>query len=162
MSVIVFLGSWVVNNCCKDEWYWWHSEFFFNSWWKNLQPMLRESRTRMRRRKTKAAYCIQSTVDSENFDKISHVESTKETCDNLVKYYEGGDKVKVVKLQTLFKIRYKHYRLRYGRNIVVPTSSRANETRLVARSLGRTLKSIRSMIRLMNPWKRRRKLLSER
>ena len=46
----------------------------------------------------KVAYCIQSTVDSANFDKISHTESTKEAYDILIKYYERGEKVKFVKL----------------------------------------------------------------
>lgn len=49
----------------------------------------------------KAAYCIQTTVDSTNFDRISHAETSKEAWDILVKYYEGREKVKVVKLQTL-------------------------------------------------------------
>jgi hypothetical protein len=46
-------------------------------------------------------YAIQAAVDAVNFDKISHVESSKETWDILVKYYEGGEKVKSVKLQSL-------------------------------------------------------------
>lgn len=46
----------------------------------------------------KALFCIQSVVDSANFDLISHVESTKEAWDVLVKYYGGGEKVKGVKL----------------------------------------------------------------
>lgn len=45
----------------------------------------------------KVAYCIQSVVDSANFDKISHVEWTKEACDIIVKYYEEDEKVKLVK-----------------------------------------------------------------
>ena len=49
----------------------------------------------------KAAYCIQTVVDTANFDRISHAESAKEAWNILVKYYEGGEKVKVVKLQTL-------------------------------------------------------------
>lgn len=49
----------------------------------------------------KAAYCIQSAIDYANLDKISHVESEKEVCDILVNYYEEGEKVKFVKLQTL-------------------------------------------------------------
>ncbi|XP_058727147.1 uncharacterized protein LOC131598579 [Vicia villosa] len=51
----------------------------------------------------KAAYCIQSEVDSTNFDRISHGESMKEAWDIIVKYYEGGEKVKVFKLQTLHR-----------------------------------------------------------
>ena len=49
----------------------------------------------------KAAFYIQSAVDATNFDRISHAESAKEAWDILVNYYEGGEKVKVVKLQTL-------------------------------------------------------------
>lgn len=45
-----------------------------------------------------ALFCIQSAVDSTNFDRISHVESSKEAWDVLVKYYEGSEKVKGVKL----------------------------------------------------------------
>lgn len=48
----------------------------------------------------KAVYFFQSAVDSENFDKISHAELTKEAWDILVKYYEGGENVKVIKLNT--------------------------------------------------------------
>jgi len=49
----------------------------------------------------KVSFCIQSAVDNANFDRIAHVESAKETWDILVKYYEGNEKVKSVKLQTL-------------------------------------------------------------
>lgn len=45
----------------------------------------------------KVAYCIQSVVDSANLDKISNVESVKETWNILVKHYKGGEKVKVIK-----------------------------------------------------------------
>lgn len=40
-------------------------------------------------------------MDNANFDRISHVESAKEAWDILVKYYEGGGKVKGVKLKAL-------------------------------------------------------------
>lgn len=50
-----------------------------------------------------------------------------------------------------FKIRYKHYRLKRGRSNLVPTSSKVKETRLRARSLVRTLKSISSMVELLSP-----------
>ncbi|XP_050885188.1 uncharacterized protein LOC127088300 [Lathyrus oleraceus] len=49
----------------------------------------------------KVLFCIQSAVDSANFDQISHDESAKKAWDVLVKYYEGGEKVKGVKLQVL-------------------------------------------------------------
>lgn len=54
-----------------------------------------------KKKECKAAYCIQSEVDSANFDKISYAELAKETWDILVNFYEGGEKVKVVKLHTL-------------------------------------------------------------
>lgn len=50
----------------------------------------------------KVALCIQYAVDTTNFDRISHVESEKETWDILVKYYEAGA-IKVGKLQTLWR-----------------------------------------------------------
>ncbi|CAL5183492.1 unnamed protein product [Lathyrus oleraceus] len=49
----------------------------------------------------KAIFCIQSAVDAANFDRISHIESTKETWDIIVKYCEGGEKAKGVELQAL-------------------------------------------------------------
>lgn len=55
----------------------------------------------------KVALCIQFAVDMMNFDRIFHIESVKEAWNILVKYYEGGEKVKVVKLQTLRR----HYEL---------------------------------------------------
>ncbi|XP_058783257.1 uncharacterized protein LOC131657928 [Vicia villosa] len=59
------------------------------------------SHNEVKKKDCKAAYCIQTAVDSANFDRISYAESTKEAWDILVKYYEGGEKFKVVKLQTL-------------------------------------------------------------
>ena len=49
----------------------------------------------------KVRYYIQSVLDSESFDKISHAESTNEVYDILIKYYEGCEKVKVIKFQPL-------------------------------------------------------------
>ncbi|XP_050876469.1 uncharacterized protein LOC127080179 [Lathyrus oleraceus] len=43
----------------------------------------------------KAGYCIQSEVVLANFDMSSHAQSVKEAWDILVKYYEGGEKVKM-------------------------------------------------------------------
>lgn len=43
----------------------------------------------------KTALCIQSAVDTMNFDRTSHAESTKEAFDIIAKYYEGGEKIKV-------------------------------------------------------------------
>lgn len=68
---------------------------------ENATDVQRVANKKAKKKDCKVAYCIQSVVDSVNFDKISHVESTKETWDVLVKYYERGEKVKVVKLHTL-------------------------------------------------------------
>ncbi|CAK8572291.1 unnamed protein product [Lathyrus sativus] len=46
-------------------------------------------------------FCIQSAVDAANFDRIAHAELANETWDILAKYYEEGEKVKVVKLKSL-------------------------------------------------------------
>lgn len=40
-----------------------------------------------KKKDSKDAYYIQSAVDSENFGKIFHAESTKEAWDIFVKYY---------------------------------------------------------------------------
>jgi len=55
----------------------------------------------LKKKDCKASFCIQSAVDNANFDRIAHAESAKEAWDILVKYYEGDEKVKSVKLQTL-------------------------------------------------------------
>lgn len=47
----------------------------------------------------------------------------------------------------------KHCMPRHGRRMVVPISSREKETRLITKYIGWTFKSIRLMIRLMNPRK---------
>lgn len=52
-----------------------------------------------------------------------------------------------------FKIRYKHYSIIIGISMVVPTSSREKDTRIKVRSLGVTVKSIRSVIGVLNPRK---------
>lgn len=57
-----------------------------------------------------------------------------------------------------FKTRYKHYRLSHGRRMVVPTSSKVKSTRLRARSIGRILTRIRSMIELLNPRKEEKEI----
>src|ERR1044072_9867021 len=66
-----------------------------------MQPKHRKTHNEVKKKYCKASYCIHTTIDAANFDKISHVETAKEAWDILVKYYEGGEKVKVVKLQTL-------------------------------------------------------------
>lgn len=50
-----------------------------------------------------ASFCIQYAIDIANFDRISHVVSTKEACDIVSKYYEGSEEFKSVKLQYLQK-----------------------------------------------------------
>lgn len=59
----------------------------------------------------------------------------------------------------MFKIQYKHYGLRHERDMVVPISSKANETMLIVSSLGRTLKIIRWMIGFLNPPKEEKETL---
>lgn len=46
---------------------------------------------------------LQCLVDSNNFEKISKVTRSKEGCDKLENYHEGGNKVKQIKLQFLIK-----------------------------------------------------------
>ncbi|PNX63953.1 F-box protein [Trifolium pratense] len=46
-------------------------------------------------------YVIQAAVGYANFDMISSAKSSKDAYDILVKCYEGGEKVKNVKLQAL-------------------------------------------------------------
>ena len=72
--------------------------------WLQMQPMNRKkAHNKIKKKYCKDAYCIQTAVDAANFDRISHAETAKEAWDILVKYYEGGEKVKVVKLQTLHR-----------------------------------------------------------
>ncbi|XP_050920266.1 uncharacterized protein LOC127137902 [Lathyrus oleraceus] len=67
----------------------------------NATDAQRVANKETKKKDCKVAYCIQSAVDSTNFNKITHVESEKEAWDIFVKYYERGEKVKVDKLQTL-------------------------------------------------------------
>ena len=62
---------------------------------------LRTTHKDAKKKDCKAVFYIQSAVDVTNFDRIAHAKSTNEAWDILVKYYEGGEKIKVVKLQTL-------------------------------------------------------------
>lgn len=66
----------------------------------NTTNAQRVSHKDVKKKYFKVAYCIQSAIDAANFDWIYYVESTKETCDILIKYYEGCEKFKVVKLHT--------------------------------------------------------------
>ncbi|XP_058783879.1 uncharacterized protein LOC131658624 [Vicia villosa] len=67
----------------------------------NASGAQKTSHNEVKKKDCKVAYYIQSAVDFINFERISHAESAKEAWDILVKYYDGGEKVKVVKLQTL-------------------------------------------------------------
>ena len=55
----------------------------------------------VKKKDCKVMFCIQSAIDVASFDRISHVKSVKEAWDILVKYYEGGEKIKGVKLHAL-------------------------------------------------------------
>lgn len=67
----------------------------------NATDAQRVSHEDPKKKDCKALFCIQSKVYSADFDRIYHDESAKETWDVLVKYYEGGEKVKGVKLHAL-------------------------------------------------------------
>jgi predicted nucleic acid-binding Zn finger protein len=68
---------------------------------ENATEAQRSAHKDLKKKDCKAMYAIQAAVDSANFDKISSAESSKAAWDILVKYYEGGEKVKGVKLQSL-------------------------------------------------------------
>lgn len=67
----------------------------------NATDAQRVSHKDAKKKDCKTLFCIQSAVDSTNFDRNSDAESAKEAWDVLVKYYNGGEKVKGVKLQAL-------------------------------------------------------------
>ncbi|XP_004507201.1 uncharacterized protein [Cicer arietinum] len=54
-----------------------------------------------KKRDCKALFYIQQSVDSNNFEMISKVSTSKEAWDILVKYYTGGEKTKKIKHQML-------------------------------------------------------------
>jgi predicted nucleic acid-binding Zn finger protein len=56
----------------------------------NANAKARQNRKDLKKKDCKAMYAIQAAVDSANFDKISHAESSKEAWDILVKYYVGN------------------------------------------------------------------------
>ncbi|XP_050919532.1 uncharacterized protein LOC127137085 [Lathyrus oleraceus] len=101
-----------------------------------------------------AAYCILSAVDSENFDKISQDELAKETWNILVKYYEGGEKVKVVKLKNLQR-QYELMRMRVDENIACYVSKVHNLVHLM-KDCGETLTEkmiVENVMWILNPRK---------
>ncbi|CAJ2656906.1 unnamed protein product [Trifolium pratense] len=67
----------------------------------NANAEARNNHKDLKKKDCKAMYAIQAALNSANFDKISHAETSKEAWDILVKYYDGGEKVKAVKLQSL-------------------------------------------------------------
>lgn len=67
----------------------------------NATDAQRVSHKDAKKKDCQTLFCIQSAVDSVNFDQISHVESANEAWDILVKYYEGDEKVKGVNVKAL-------------------------------------------------------------
>ena len=65
----------------------------------NATESQKKAHNNVKKKYCKAAYYIQTVVDAANFDRISHAETANEAWDILVKYYEGGEKVKVIKLK---------------------------------------------------------------
>ncbi|GAU48263.1 hypothetical protein TSUD_405090 [Trifolium subterraneum] len=66
----------------------------------NANVEARNTHKELKKKDCKAMYAIQAAVDTVNFDKISHAESAKQAWDILATYYEGGEQVKGVKLQS--------------------------------------------------------------
>ncbi|PNX64364.1 F-box protein, partial [Trifolium pratense] len=58
----------------------------------NANAEARNNHKDLKKKDCKAMYAIQVALDSANFDKISHAETSKEAWDILVKYYDGGEK----------------------------------------------------------------------
>lgn len=54
-----------------------------------------------KKKECKTLVYLQQSVDTNNFEKISKVSTSKEVWDILLKYHPGGDKVKKVKFQSL-------------------------------------------------------------
>lgn len=67
----------------------------------NASDAHRVSHKDAKKKDCKALFCIQSVIDLVSSDRISHAESAKKAWDVLLKYYEGSEKVKGVKLQAL-------------------------------------------------------------
>ncbi|XP_058726405.1 uncharacterized protein LOC131597746 [Vicia villosa] len=66
----------------------------------NASDVQKTTHNEAKKKDCKAAYCIQTAVDSTNFDIISHAESTKEAWDILVKYCEGeSNQLETLKLE---------------------------------------------------------------
>ena len=69
----------------------------------NATDEQKKAHNKVKKKDCKAAYCIQTAIDAANFNRISHAETAKEAWNILTKYFEGGEKVKVVKLQILHR-----------------------------------------------------------
>ncbi|MCI68786.1 F-box protein, partial [Trifolium medium] len=67
----------------------------------NANAEARNTHSDLKKKDCKALYAIQAVVDTTNFDRIYDAETAKEAWDILVKYRDGGEKVKAVKLQSL-------------------------------------------------------------
>lgn len=68
--------------------------------YENAKDAQRVANKEVKKKECKFAFYIQSVVDAVNFDQIFHAETAEEAWDIIFKYYEGGEKFKVVKLQT--------------------------------------------------------------
>ncbi|KAL6179775.1 hypothetical protein ACLB2K_046446 [Fragaria x ananassa] len=67
----------------------------------NLTRDQREELVRNRKKDCRALMYIFGAIDSEVYEKIAHVTTSKEAWDCLINNYVGRDKVKKVRLQTL-------------------------------------------------------------
>jgi hypothetical protein len=67
----------------------------------NATDAQRNAFKEVKKKDCKTLFYIQQYVDYQNFERISKVTKSKEAWDILAKYYDGGDKVKQVKLQSL-------------------------------------------------------------
>ncbi|XP_073221473.1 uncharacterized protein [Cicer arietinum] len=69
------------------------------------------------KRDCKALFYIQQSVDSNNFERISKVSTSKEAWDILVKYYTGDEKTKKIKLQMLRR-KYELLQMENNENVI--------------------------------------------
>lgn len=69
----------------------------------NATDVQRQANKKARKKDCKALFLIHQCVDSNNFQKISSAETSKEAWNILQKCYAGAEKVKKVRLQTLRK-----------------------------------------------------------
>jgi hypothetical protein len=79
----------------------------------NQQKIAQETQ---RNRENKAKFWIQNSVDDSIFSKITGVSTSKQAWDILKSSYQGNDRVKTVKLQTL-KMQFKTLRMTESENV---------------------------------------------